>query len=152
MYIINITKKIFNTNLDSLYENPLCVAALTGTSFDIDRNYTSKTLVFKKPTDHSIDTVSDRDFVLDFLYNISICSMHISRIAEELIIWNSEGFNLINLSDKVVTGSSIMPKKKNPDLLEYLRGKSGVVSGNLFSLLHILNVLPFSLFQDLQDN
>jgi argininosuccinate lyase len=145
-------KKRFNNNLDSLYENPLGVAALTGTSFDIDRNYTSKKLGFKKPTDNSIDTVSDRDFVLDFLYNISICSMHISRIAEELIIWNSEGFNLINLSDKVVTGSSIMPQKKNPDLLEYLRGKSGITYGNLFSMLTILKGLPLSYFKDLQDD
>ena len=145
-------KKRFNNNLDSLYENPLGVAALTGTSFNIDRNYTSKKLGFKKPTDNSIDTVSDRDFVLDFLYNISMCSMHISRIAEELIIWNSEGFNLINLSDKVVTGSSIMPQKKNPDLLEYLRGKSGITYGNLFSMLTILKGLPLSYFKDLQDD
>ena len=110
--MLNRDKQRFNNSLDSLYENPLGVAALTGTSFNIDRNYTSKKLGFKKPTNNSIDTVSDRDFVLDFLYNISICSMHISRIAEELIIWNSEGFNLINLSDKVVTGSSMMPQKK----------------------------------------
>ena len=145
-------KKRFNNNLDSLYENPLGVAALTGTSFNIDRNYTSKKLGFKKPTNNSIDTVSDRDFVLDFLYNISMCSMHISRIAEELIIWNSEGFNLINLSDKVVTGSSIMPQKKNPDLLEYLRGKSGITYGNLFSMLTILKGLPLSYFKDMQDD
>ena len=150
--MFNRDKKRFNNNLYSLYENPLGVAALTGTSFDIDRNYTSKKLGFKKPTNNSIDTVSDRDFVLDFLYLISICYMHISRIAEELIIWNSEGFNLINLSDKVVTGSSIMPQKKNPDLLEYLRGKSGVVYGNLFSMLTILKGLPLSYFKDLQDD
>ena len=78
--------------------------------------------------------------------------MHISRIAEELIIWNSDGFNLINLTDKVVTGSSIMPQKKNPDLLEYLRGKSGVTFGNLFSMLTILKGLPISYFKDLQDD
>ena len=123
--IFNRDKKRFSNNLESLNENPLGVAALSGTSFNIDRNYTAKKLGFKKPTNNSIDTVSDRDFVLDFLYSVSVCSMHISRIAEELIIWNSDGFNLINLSDKVVTGSSIMPQKKNPDLLEYLRGKSG---------------------------
>ena len=117
-------KKRFKNNLDSLNENPLGVAALTGTSFNIDRDYTTKKLGFKNPTKNSIDTVSDRDFVLDFLYGISVCSMHISRIAEDLIIWNSDGFNLIQLSDKVVTGSSIMPQKKNPDLLEYLRLKS----------------------------
>ena len=145
-------KKRFINNLDSLDESPLGVAALTGTSFNIDRNYTSKKLGFKKPTNNSIDTVSDRDFVLDFLYGVSVCSMHISRIAEELIIWNSDGFSLINLSDKVVTGSSIMPQKKNPDLLEYLRGKSGISYGNLFSMLTILKGLPLSYFKDLQDD
>ena len=150
--MFNRDKKRFINNLDSLNENPLGVAALTGTSFNIDRNYTSKKLGFKKPTNNSIDTVSDRDFVLDFLYSISVCSMHISRIAEELIIWSSDGFNLIHLSDKVVTGSSIMPQKKNPDLLEYLRGKSGNTYGNLFSMLTILKGLPLSYFKDLQDD
>ncbi|MDC0150734.1 argininosuccinate lyase [Candidatus Pelagibacter sp.] len=145
-------KKRFKNNLDNLNENPLGVAALSGTSFNIDRNYTTKKLGFIKPTNNSIDTVSDRDFVLDFLYSASVCSMHISRIAEELIIWNSDGFGLINLSDKIVTGSSIMPQKKNPDLLEYLRGKSGSAYGNLFSMLTILKGLPLSYFKDLQDD
>jgi argininosuccinate lyase len=145
-------KKRFSYNLESLSECPLGVAALTGTSFNIDRNFTSKKLGFKKPTNNSIDTVADRDFVLDFLYSVSVCSMHISRIAEELIIWNSDGFNLITLSDKVVTGSSIMPQKKNPDLLEYLRGKTGTTYGNLFSMLTILKGLPISYFKDLQDD
>ena len=145
-------KKRFSHNLESLSECPLGVAALTGTSFNIDRNFTSKKLGFKKPTNNSIDTVADRDFVLDFLYSASVCSMHISRIAEELIIWNSDGFNLITLSDKVVTGSSIMPQKKNPDLLEYLRGKTGSAYGNLFSMLTILKGLPISYFKDLQDD
>ncbi len=150
--MFNRDKKRFYNNLDALNENPLGVAALTGTSFNIDRNYTTKRLGFTKPTENSIDTVSDRDFVLDFLYCVSVCSMHISRIAEELIIWNSEGFKLINLSDKVVTGSSIMPQKKNPDLLEYLRGKTGSTYGNLFSMLTILKGLPLSYFKDLQDD
>ena len=150
--IFNRDKKRFSNNLESLNENPLGVAALSGTSFNIDRNYTTKKLGFEKPTNNSIDTVSDRDFVLDFLYSVSVCSMHISRIAEDLIIWNSDGFNLINLSDKVVTGSSIMPQKKNPDLLEYLRGKSGTTFGNLFSMLTILKGLPLSYFKDLQDD
>ena len=145
-------KKRFKDNLDNLEENPLGVAALSGTSFNIDRNYTSKKLGFKKPTNNSIDTVSDRDFVLDFLFSVSVCSMHISRIAEELIIWNSDAYNIINLSDKVVTGSSIMPQKKNPDLLEFLRGKSGISYGNLFSMLTILKGLPLSYFKDLQDD
>ena len=145
-------QKRFINNLDSLNENPLGVAALAGTSFNIDRNYTTKKLGFTKPTNNSIDTISDRDFVLDFLYSISVCAMHISRIAEELIIWNSDAFKLINLSDKVVTGSSIMPQKKNPDLLEFLRGKSGIIYGNLFSMLTVLKSLPLSYYKDLQDD
>jgi argininosuccinate lyase len=150
--MFNRDKKRFLYNLENLSECPLGVAALTGTSFNIDRNFTSKKLGFKKPTNNSIDTVADRDFVLDFLYSVSVCSMHISRIAEELIIWNSDGFNLISLSDKVITGSSIMPQKKNPDLLEYLRGKTGPTYGNLFSMLTILKGLPISYFKDLQDD
>ena len=145
-------KERFKNNLESLNENPLGVAALSGTSFNIDRNYTTKKLGFKRPTNNSIDTVADRDFVLDFLFSVSVCSLHLSRIAEELIIWNSDGFNLINLSDKIVTGSSIMPQKKNPDLLEYLRGKSGTTFGNLFSMFTILKGLPLSYFKDLQDD
>ncbi len=145
-------QKRFINNLDSLNENPLGVAALTGTSFNIDRNYTTKKLGFTKPTNNSIDTISDRDFVLDFLYSVSVCAMHISRIAEELIIWNSDAFKLITLSDKVVTGSSIMPQKKNPDLLEFLRGKSGIIYGNLFSMLTVLKSLPLSYYKDLQDD
>jgi len=150
--IFNRDKKRFTNNLENLSENPLGVVALAGTSFNIDRNFTTKKLGFKKPTNNSIDTVADRDFVLDFLYSVSVCSLHISRMAEEFIIWNSDGFNLINLSDKVVTGSSIMPQKKNPDLLEYLRGKSGIIFGNLFSMLTILKGLPLSYFKDLQDD
>ena len=145
-------KKRFYNNLENLNENPLGVAAISGTSFNIDRDYTTKKLGFKKPTNNSIDTISDRDFVLDFLYSVSVCSMHISRIAEELIIWNSDAYNLIFLSDKIVTGSSIMPQKKNPDVLEYLRGKSGSAYGNLFSMLTILKGLPLSYFKDLQDD
>ena len=150
--MFNRDKKRFSNNMDSLNENPLGVCALAGTSFNIDRNFTTKKLGFKIPTNNSIDTISDRDFVLDFLYSCSVCSMHISRIAEELIIWNSDGFNLIRLTDKVVTGSSIMPQKRNPDLLEFLRGKTGSIYGNLFSMLTILKGLPLSYFKDLQDD
>ena len=145
-------KRRFNNNLATLNENPLGVSALTGTSFNIDRNYTTKKLGFKNPTNNSIDTVSDRDFVLDYIYSCSVCSMHISRISEELIIWNSDAFDLIKLSDKIVTGSSIMPQKKNPDSLEYLRGKTGSIYGSLFSMLTILKGLPVSYFKDLQDD
>ena len=145
-------QKRLSGNLENLNENPLGVAALSGTSFNIDRFFTSKKLGFKRPTNNSIDTIADRDFVLDFLYTISVCSLHISRISEELIIWNSDGFDLITLSDKVVTGSSIMPQKKNPDTLEFLRGKTGGIFGNLFSMLTILKGLPLSYFKDLQDD
>ncbi len=145
-------KKRLLNNLNNLNENPLGVAALSGTSFNIDRLFTTRKLGFKKPTNNSIDTVADRDFVLDFLYCISVCSLHISRISEELIIWNSDGFNLITLNDKIVTGSSIMPQKKNPDPLEFLRGKTGGIFGNLFSMLTILKGLPLSYFKDLQED
>ena len=145
-------KNRFLNNFSNLMENPLGVGAISGTSFNIDRDYTTKKLKFSLPTKNSIDTVSDRDFVVDFLYASSICSMHISRIAEELIIWNSEGFNLITLNDKVVTGSSIMPQKKNPDPLELIRGKTGSIYGNLFSMLTVLKGLPLSYFKDLQDD
>ena len=145
-------RKRFLNNLESLNENPLGVCALTGTSFNIDRKLTTKKLGFKSPTNNSVDTISDRDFVIDFLYSCSVCAMHISRIAEELIIWNSDGFNLINLSDKVVTGSSIMPQKKNPDMLEFLRGKTGGIYGNLFSMLTVLKGLPLSYYKDLQED
>ena len=150
--MFNRDKKRFNNNLDSLNENPLGVGALSGTSFKIDRFYTTKKLNFLKPSRNSIDTVADRDFVLDFLYAASTCSMHISRLAEELIIWNSDAFDLISLNDRVVTGSSIMPQKKNPDPLEFLRGKTGTIYGNLFSMLTILKGLPLSYYKDLQDD
>ena len=145
-------KNRFKNNIENLLENPLGSAALSGTSFNIDRNYTTKKLKFKQPTSNSIDTVSDRDFVIDFLYAISVCSIHISRLAEEFIIWNSDAFGLIKLNDKIVTGSSIMPQKKNPDSLEFLRGKTGNAFGNLFSMLTILKGLPLSYFKDLQDD
>ena len=145
-------KNRFKNNIENLLENPLGSAALSGTSFNIDRNYTTKKLKFKQPTSNSIDTVSDRDFVIDFLYAISVCSIHISRLAEEFIIWNSDAFGLIKLNDKIVTGSSIMPQKKNPDSLEFLRSKTGNAFGNLFSMLTILKGLPLSYFKDLQDD
>ena len=142
----------FENNLKSLSENPLGVGALSGTSFNIDRKFTTRKLKFKSETKNSIDTVSDRDFVLDFLYSSSLCSMHISRLAEEFIIWNSDVFDLIKINNKIVTGSSIMPQKKNPDPLEFLRGQTGSSYGNLFSMLTILKGLPLSYYKDLQDD
>ena len=145
-------KRRFKNNFYNLQENPLGSGALSGTSFNIDRNFTTKKLGFRVPTGNSIDTVSDRDFVLDFLYTSSVCAMHISRFAEEFIIWNSDAFKLIHLNDNIVTGSSIMPQKKNPDPLEYLRGKVSNSYGNLFSMMTILKGLPLSYFKDLQDD
>ena len=150
--MFNRDKKKFKNNIEFLNENPLGVGALAGTSFKIDRMFTTKKLKFVKPTENSIDTVSDRDFVLDFLYSSLACSIHISRFAEEMIIWNSDAYNLITLNDKIVTGSSIMPQKKNPDPLEYLRGKTGSFIGNINNMISILKGLPLSYFKDLQDD
>ena len=150
--MFNRDKKRLQNNFDNLKENPLGSSALAGTSFNIDRNVTTKKLGFKTATNNSIDTVSDRDFVLDFLFASSVCSMHISRFAEEFIIWNSDAFKLISLNDSIVTGSSIMPQKKNPDSLEYLRGSVGSAYGNLFSMMTIMKGLPLSYFKDLQND
>ena len=150
--MFNRDKKRLENNFKNLKENPLGSSAISGTSFNIDRNFTTKKLGFEIATGNSIDTVADRDFVLDFIYASSVCAMHISRLAEEFIIWNSDAFSLINLNDNIVTGSSIMPQKKNPDPLEYLRGKVGNSYGNLFSMMTILKGLPLSYFKDLQDD
>jgi argininosuccinate lyase len=145
-------KKRFVSNVDYIDECPLGVGALTGTSYNIDRNFTSKKLGFKKPTSNSIDTVSDRDFVLDFLSSASICAMHISRFAEELIIWNSDIFKLITLDDKMVTGSSMMPQKKNPDPAELIRGRAGKNFGFLQAMLTTMKGLPLSYYKDMQED
>ena len=145
-------KKRFISNIDYINECPLGVGALTGTSYKIDRNFTSKKLGFKKPTNNSIDSVSDRDFALDFLSSASICAMHISRFAEELIIWNSDIFKLITLDDKMLTGSSIMPQKKNPDPAELIRGRAGRNFGSLQAMLTTMKGLPLSYYKDMQED
>ena len=145
-------QKRFNNNIDYINECPLGVGALAGTSYKIDRNFTSKKLGFKKPTANSIDTVSDRDFALDFLSSSSICAMHISRLAEEILIWNSDIFRLIKLNDKMLTGSSIMPQKKNPDPAELIRGRTGKNFGLLQSMLTIMKGLPLSYYKDMQED
>jgi len=144
--------KKFNSNIEYIDECPLGVGALAGTSYKIDRNFTSKKLGFKKPTNNSIDTVSDRDFVIDFLSTSSICAMHISRFAEEIIIWNSDIFKLIKLNDKMLTGSSIMPQKKNPDPAELIRGKAGINFGSLQAMLTTMKGLPLSYYKDMQED
>ena len=145
-------KKRFENNLDILDESPLGSAALSGTSYKIDRSFTSKKLGFKKPTDNSMDAVSDRDFAIDFLYSSAVCAMHLSRLAEDFIILNSEAYKLIKFNDVVLTGSSIMPQKKNPDPAELIRGRVGINYGKLNSILTIMKGLPMSYFKDLQDD
>ena len=145
-------KKRFENNLNLLDECPLGSAALSGTSYKIDRNFTSKKLGFKKPTSNSIDSVSDRDFVVDFLYAAAVCAMHLSRLAEDFIIFNSDAYKLISFNDSMLTGSSIMPQKKNPDSAELIRGKASLNYGKLISILTIMKGLPMSYFKDLQDD
>jgi len=142
----------FKNNLELIDESPLGAAALSGTSYNIDRNFTSKKLGFKKPTNNSIDTVSDRDFAIDFLYACAVCAMHLSRLAEDFIILNSDAYQLISFNDKMLTGSSIMPQKKNPDPAELIRGRTGINYGKLNSILTIMKGLPISYFKDLQDD
>ena len=133
-------------------ENPLGAAALAGTSFPIDRAMTAKTLGFDRPTANSLDSVSDRDFVLEALSAASICAMHLSRFAEEIVIWTTPQFGLVALSDKFTTGSSIMPQKRNPDAAELVRAKSGRIIGALTSLLIVMKGLPLTYAKDMQED
>jgi len=144
--------KRFTSNINYIDECPLGAGALAGTSYKIDRNFTSKKLGFKKPTNNSIDSVSDRDFAIDFLSSASICAMHISRFAEEIIIWNSDIFKLIKLDDNMLTGSSIMPQKKNPDPAELIRGRAGKNFGSLQAMLTTMKGLPLSYYKDMQED
>ena len=135
-----------------LNENPLGSGALAGTSFPINRKHTSQLLKFSKPTLNALDSVSDRDFAVEFLFVLSLISIHISRMAEEIILWSNQQFNFINLPDELATGSSIMPQKKNPDGAELLRGKASISIGNLNTLLIVLKGLPLAYSKDLQDD
>jgi argininosuccinate lyase len=131
---------------------PLGCAALAGTPHNIDRQEVAKLLNFDSVSVNCLDTVSDRDFALEILFNIATMMMHISRFAEELILWSSYEFRFITLSDEYSTGSSIMPQKKNPDVPELLRGKTGRVNGNLISLLTVLKGLPLAYNKDMQED
>ena len=140
---------------DCLYrlnENPLGSAALAGTSFPIDRKFTTKELGFREPTKNAIDSVSDRDFVIEFIFVLSLVSVHLSRIAEEIVLWSNQQFDFIRLPDELSTGSSIMPQKKNPDGAELVRGKSNLIVSNLTAILNIIKNLPLSYSKDLQDD
>ena len=131
---------------------PLGSAALAGTTYPIDRAYTAELLGFDRPCNNSLDGVSDRDFAIEFISDASLVMMHLSRFSEELVLWTSAQFNFINLPDRFCTGSSIMPQKKNPDVPELVRGKSGRVFGSLFSLLTLMKSQPLAYNKDNQED
>ena len=133
-------------------ESPLGAAALAGTSFPIDRDATAKALGFDRPSANSLDAVADRDFALEFLSAASICAMHLSRFAEELVIWSSAQFRFVNLSDRFSTGSSIMPQKKNPDAAELIRAKIGRILGATVGLFTVMKGLPLTYSKDMQED
>jgi len=132
--------------------SPIGCAALAGTPHPVNRKTTAEKLGFKAPTLNCLDTVSDRDFALEILFNISTMMMHMSRLSEELILWSASEFKFVQLSDKHATGSSIMPQKKNPDIPELLRGKTGRVNGNLVALLTVMKGLPLAYNKDMQED
>ncbi|MDO8606979.1 MAG: argininosuccinate lyase [Phaeospirillum sp.] len=135
-----------------LNESPLGSAALAGTSFPTDRHFTAAELGFDRPMRNSLDGVSDRDFALEFMSASAICAVHLSRLAEELVIWTSAQFRFVRLSDGFTTGSSIMPQKRNPDAAELVRAKTGRVIGDLTALLIVMKGLPLAYSKDMQDD
>jgi argininosuccinate lyase len=138
--------------IDRLDESPLGAAALAGTGFPIDRHATAKALGFREPTRNSIDSVSDRDYALELLAVAAICATHLSRLAEEIVIWSTPQFGFVRLSDSFSTGSSIMPQKKNPDAAELVRAKTGRVNGHLIGLLTVMKGLPLAYSKDMQED
>ena len=132
--------------------SPLGAGAFGGTTYPLDREMVAKELGFAGATENSMDSVSDRDYLIEYLFCLSMISMHLSRLCEEIIIWNSNDYGYIRLSDKSSTGSSIMPQKKNPDMAELIRGKTGRVYGNLFSLLTTMKGLPLAYNKDMQED
>src|SRR6186713_1458867 len=137
---------------ERLNESPLGAAALAGTSFPIDREATAKALSFARPSANSLDAVSDRDFALEALAAASIAATHLSRLAEEIVMWTSPQFGFVRLSDKYTTGSSIMPQKRNPDAAELVRAKTGRVAGAFQSLLMVMKGLPLAYSKDMQED
>ena len=133
-------------------ESPLGAAALAGTSFPIDRDMTASALGFDRPARNSLDAVSDRDFAIEFLGCAAICASHLSRFAEEIVIWSSAQFRFVTISDKFSTGSSIMPQKKNPDAAEVIRAKTGRINGALVGLLTVMKGLPLAYSKDMQED
>ncbi|MFH1288768.1 MAG: argininosuccinate lyase [bacterium] len=145
-------KERLKETLSRINVMPLGSAALAGTAFPIDRNCTAKFLNFPKISENSMDAVSDRDFAIEFLFDASLIMTHLSRLSEELILWASQEFSFIEIDDEFTTGSSIMPQKKNPDVCELVRGKTGRVYGNLISMLTIMKSLPMTYNRDLQED
>lgn len=142
----------YEDSLQRINISPLGAGALAGTTFPIDRLYSAELLGFDDIYENSLDAVSDRDFIIEFLSNSSLVMMHLSRFCEELILWSSQEFQFIEMSDRYATGSSIMPQKKNPDMAELIRGKTGRVYGNLFGLLTVMKGLPLAYNKDLQED
>lgn len=142
----------FISSFERLDYNPLGACALAGTTLPIDRNITTELLGFKNVTENAMDTVSDRDYILEYLFNGSVVMTHLSRFAEEFIIQNSQEFMFIDIDDSFCTGSSIMPQKKNPDIAELLRGKAGRTYGNLITLLTVMKGTPLSFNKDFQED
>eukprot|EP01031_Cornospumella_fuschlensis_P006410 gene6410-7964_t len=138
--------------IEHMDESPIGAAALAGTGFPIDRHMTASALGFAGPTRNSIDTVSDRDFALEFLSIAAIAATHLSRLAEEIVIWSTPQFGFIRLSDAFSTGSSIMPQKKNPDAAELVRAKTGRINGSLIALLTVMKGLPLAYSKDMQED
>jgi len=145
-------KSRFEDARKRMNESPLGAAALAGTSFPIDRHMTAAALGFDRPTANSLDSVSDRDFALEYLAAATICAIHLSRFAEELVIWSSAQFRFVNLSDRFSTGSSIMPQKKNPDAAELIRAKIGRILGANVALLTVMKGLPLAYSKDMQED
>lgn len=138
--------------LERIDEMPLGAGALAGTTFNLDRHFIANELNFSKPTENSLDSVSDRDFIIELAMIISVISMHLSRFSEEIIIWCTSEFSFITLDDAFATGSSIMPQKKNPDIAELVRGKTGRIYGNLIAILTTMKALPLAYNKDMQED
>lgn len=151
-WMLERDKERLQDSLKRINWSPLGAGALAGTTFPIDRQFSAKQLGFETVYPNSLDAVSDRDFILEFLSIASILMMHISRLSEELVLWSSQEFQFVELDDSFCTGSSIMPQKKNPDVPELLRGKTGRVYGNLIGLLTTLKGLPLAYNKDLQED
>ena len=151
-FMFNRDKQRFEDCLQRVNILPLGAAALAGTGFSIDRAFVARELGFSSVSENSIDTVSDRDFVIEFLSIGAILMMHFSRLAEELVIWSSPEFSFIEIDEDFCTGSSIMPQKKNPDVAELIRGKSGRIYGNLQAILTVMKGLPLSYNRDMQED